>query len=83
MRIEILDDAQEDLVEGFQFYEDREAGIGYYFLDCLFSDIDVLVLNAGIHPVIHGYHRSLSRRFPLRSTIVVDDDVSRVHAVLD
>jgi len=29
--MEILDEAQQDLVEGFQFYESREAGIGSYF----------------------------------------------------
>ena len=46
MRIDILDEAQEDLVEGFHFYEDREIGLGSYFLDCLFSDIDSLFLYA-------------------------------------
>jgi len=42
VRIEILDEAQEDLIEGFRFYEKREIGVGSYFLDCLFSDIDSL-----------------------------------------
>lgn len=58
MKIEILDEAQEDLIEGFRFYEDRETGVGYYFLDCLFSDIDSLILFAGIHQIVYGYHRS-------------------------
>jgi hypothetical protein len=49
VRIEILDEAQEDLIEGFRFYENRETGVGSYFLDCLFSDIDSLILYAGIH----------------------------------
>ena len=52
MRIEILDDAHEDLIEGFRFYEEREVGVGSYFLDCLFSDIDSLVLFAGIHQIV-------------------------------
>ena len=51
MKIEILDDAQRDLIEGFQFYESRETGVGSYFLDCLFSDIDSLLLFAGTHQV--------------------------------
>ena len=42
MRIEILDEVQEDLIEGFRFYEKLEIGVGSYFLDCLFSDIDSL-----------------------------------------
>ncbi len=49
MRIEILEEAQEDLIQGFRFYEDREPGVGVYFLDCLFFDIDSLLLYAGIH----------------------------------
>ena len=57
MRIRILDEAQDDLIQGFRFYEGREAGLGAYFLDCLFSDIDSLRMDGGIHPVVYGYHR--------------------------
>ena len=32
MRIEILDEAQEDLTQGFYFYESREPGLGSYFM---------------------------------------------------
>ena len=83
MRIEILDEAQEDLVEGFHFYEDLEVGLGSYFLDCLFSDIDSLLLYAGIHQVVYGYHRCLSKRFPFAMYYSVEGDLVRVHAVLD
>jgi hypothetical protein len=51
VKIEILDEAEQDLIEGFQFYESREAGVGSYFLDCLFSDIDSLLFFAGIHQI--------------------------------
>jgi hypothetical protein len=40
VKIEILDEAQEDLIQGFKFYESRESGLGSYFIDCLFSDSD-------------------------------------------
>ena len=83
MRIEILDDAQEDLIEGFRFYETRETGVGSYFLDCLFSDIDSLLLFAGIHQVVYGYHRSFSKRFPFAIYYDVLGELIRVHAVLD
>ena len=83
MRIEILDEAQEDLIEGFYFYDKREAGIGAYFLDCLFSDIDSLLVYAGIHQIVFGYHRCLSKRFPFAIYYTVEQDVVRVHAVLD
>jgi hypothetical protein len=44
MRIEVLDAAQDDLVAGFQFYEEQSPGLGAYFLDSLFADIDSLLL---------------------------------------
>lgn len=52
MNIEILDEAQEDLTQGFHFYESREPGFRSYFIDCLFSDIDSLLVYAGIHQVL-------------------------------
>lgn len=83
MRIEILDEAQEDLIQGFHFYEGREAGLGSYFLDCLFADIDSLLLYAGIHQVTYAYHRCLSKRFPFAIYYSVEEHLVRVHAVLD
>ena len=59
MRIEILDEAEADLVEGFHFYEVRKPGSVGYFLDPLFSDIDSLLLYAGIHDVVHNSSRSI------------------------
>jgi hypothetical protein len=64
MRVQILDEAQRDLVEGYRFYEGQGEGLGDYFLDSLFSDIDSLQFYAGIHPVYFGYNRLLSKRFP-------------------
>lgn len=39
MRVEILDEAQQDLLDGFRFYECQSEGLGDYFLDSQFSDI--------------------------------------------
>ncbi len=83
MKIEILDEAQQDLIEGFHFYEGREVGLGSYFLDCLFSDIDSLLLYAGIHQVTYGYRRCLAKRFPFAIYYSREGDLVRVHAVLD
>ena len=83
MRIEILDEAQEDLIQGFRFYEKFSKGVGAYFLDCLFSDIDALRQFSGIHPIVFGFHRALSRRFPFAIYYDVIGDAVRVHAVLD
>jgi len=64
MRIELLDSAEKDLLNGFKFYERQSKGLGDYLLDPLFSDIELLYLYAGIHALHFGYHRLLSQRFP-------------------
>lgn len=48
-----MDEAQKDLIQGFRFYEICESRLGSYFLDCLFSDIDALLLFARVHPIIY------------------------------
>ena len=40
MSVRILDEAERDLAEGRRFYEQQRPGLGAYFLDSLFSDID-------------------------------------------
>jgi len=40
MKIVVLPAARDDLKEGFRFYECQGEGLGDYFLDSLFSDID-------------------------------------------
>lgn len=83
MKIHILDDAQEDLIQGFRFYEGQESGLGDYFLDCLFSDIDSLLVYAGVHAVTYTYHRYRSKRFPFALYSSLEKELVRVHAVLD
>lgn len=64
MRIKILSIAEDDLEEGYRFYESQADGLGTYFLDTLYSDIDSLAYFAGMHRIVLGYHRLLSKRFP-------------------
>ena len=40
IRVEISDDAQADLNEGFLFYEAQEPGLGDYFIACLRTDLN-------------------------------------------
>lgn len=83
MRIEILDEAERDLIEGFRFYESQSAGLGEYFLNSVFSDIDSLNLYAGVHSHHFGYFRLLAKRFPFAIYYTFDGKRARVHAVLD
>ena len=83
MKIEILDSAEEDLIDGFKFYENQSRGLGDYFLDALFSDIESLRVYAGIHALHFGYHRLLSKRFPFAIYYRLHNEIIRVYAVLD
>jgi hypothetical protein len=83
MKIRILDQAKLDLTDGFEFYEEREERLGQYFLDSLYSDIDSLALYGGIHPMRHGLHWMLSKRFPYAIHYSMEENVVYVHAVLD
>ena len=84
MRIEILDRAEADLVEGFCFYESQQTGLGTYFRASLYSDIESLRLFAGIHRKVYSrYHRLLSRRFPFAIYYTVSENNVYIHAVLD
>ena len=84
MKIEILSSALEDLYVGRLFYEKQGEGVGEYFFDSLFSDIDSLVLYGGIHAKVYGYHRMLSKRFPYAIYYKLDEEeLVVVYRVLD
>ena len=81
--MEILDLAEADLQEGFVFYESQDSGVGDYFLNSVYSEIDSLVLYAGIHRVLFGYHCLLCERFPYAVYYTFVGNVVKVWRVLD
>jgi plasmid stabilization system protein ParE len=83
LKINILDLAEADLLRGFNFYEAQTPGVGHYFLDTLYSEIDSLCLYAGIHPIRFGCFRMLSRRFPFAVYYKLDRDEVSVLRVID
>ena len=64
MIIDISDDAELDLVDGYWFYEHQEPGVGDYFRSSVSSDIDSLVIHGGSHVLVDGYHRMVCKTFP-------------------
>ena len=76
--------AERDLLIGFEFYESQAEGLGQYFLDSLFSDIDSLALYAGLHArPLCGLFRSPSKRFPFAIYYDFDGQTAIVLAALD
>jgi len=84
MKLWLLTSAFNDLADDRDFYERQGEGLGGYFLDSLFSDIDSLLLYAGIHRQVFGFHRLLSKRFPYAIYYQIETgNVVVVYRVLD
>ena len=82
MKLRILSLAVGDLEAGRDFYELQQAGLGHYFLDTLFSDIEAL-LHAGVHVRYLDYFRALSKRFPYAIYYRINGDDIEIWRVLD
>lgn len=84
MKIKILSSANNDLVNGFNFYEKQSNGLGNDFINTLFSDIDSLIFYHSTHPIYFDkYYRLLSSRFPFAIYYKVKQDIIEVCAILD
>ena len=82
MKIQISESASDDLDGGCLFYESQYEGLGSYFQESLFSDIDSLKLYAGIHSQHFGKYRLLSKRFPYVIYYTIKSGVIIVSAVI-
>lgn len=83
MQVRILEDAEKDIEEGYWFYERQSQGLGDYFIDSIYSDIDSLVYFGGIHRKVFSHYRLLSKRFPFAIYYQLGEDFVVVKAVLD
>ena len=83
MKVQILRSVIEDLERGRKFYDFQEEGVGDYFFDSLFTEIDSLTLYGGIHSVYFGFYRLLAKRFPYAVYYKLIDGKAIVFRVLD
>ena len=84
MKINYLNSAKQDLKDGFYFYEECETGLGLYFLETIYSDIDSLKLFAGIHSIhFKKYYRLLSKRFPFAIYYEIENKEINIYAIVD
>ena len=83
MSIVLHDAARQDLLAGYWFYEEQSAGLGAYVLDSLYSDVDSLLIHHGVHRMVFGAHRSLSKRFPFAIYYETNETTISVLAILD
>lgn len=83
MKIELLEDAQQDLINGFRFYERQSPGLGNRFLDTVFSEMDSLRFRAETLGREYGFFRLHTERFPFAVYYLFEGDGIRISAVLD
>lgn len=83
MNVKIIAEAKQDLIDGYRFYERLSSGLGEYFLNSLFTDIDSLAIYAGVHAKQFGFNRMVARRFPFSVYCRIEDETVTVFAVLD
>lgn len=83
VQIKLSRSAYHDLDRGYLFYESQRQGLGTYFQESLFSDIDSLKIYAGVHATYFGKYRLLSKRFPYAIYYTFESDLIIVSAILD
>jgi hypothetical protein len=83
MKIKFHKKAIEDLQTGKFFYEKQKITLGNYFFDSIISDIESLILYAGIHQKVNNYYRLLAKRFPFAIYYKIEEETILIYAVLD
>jgi hypothetical protein len=79
----ILPSAFEDLQNGRDFYDGLREGLGTYFLESLFAEIESLRIFGGIHGKKYGFHRLLVTKFPYAVYYKIEKDQVMVYRILD
>jgi len=80
--LHLTDDAQTDIYNSEDFYENQSLNLGTYFYDRIISDLDALRHYAGIHAVHFGFYRMVTKRFPYVIYYDIRDEIVVLHAVL-
>ena len=80
--VQILAEAVSDLESGKQFYDQQEKGVGEYFWDSLISDIESLIIYAGVHSTVNNFYRMTAKRFPYSIYYSINADTAYVVAIL-
>jgi len=58
-------EAEQDIAEGYAWYESRRFGLGEDFLTCIEACLQAIRRSPEMHSMVHeGYRRGLVRRFP-------------------
>jgi len=75
--------AEEDILIGYQWYEERQAGLGTRFLEALEALFDQILENPRLYlELVPGVRRSVTRTFPYLVFYAFEQNVIHVLAVI-
>jgi len=78
----ILLEAELDITEAYDWYQERELGLGEEFLRCIDASIQTIKRNPEIYVFAYEkYRRALVRRFPYAIFYEYFEDTITVYAV--
>ena len=81
-RVRLLPAVEADLRSGFDWYEERQVGLGAEFIRCVDSCVELIRRHPEVGPVIHRQvRRAVIRRFPYSIMYLVETDVVVVVAI--
>jgi len=81
--VQLREEAERDIEEAANWYEQQREGLGYEFLDELSAAFDAVSERPDMYPVVHrGVHRALIGRFPFGVFYRVAGETAVVIAVL-
>jgi len=83
LQVRLRPEAELDLAQAAQWYEDQKPGLGQEFLDEALATLSTIAETPSMYAIIHrSTRRSLMRRFPFGIFYQVDDAGVVVVAVL-
>ena len=84
MKVRVLRLAHDSILDGFNFYEDKEHGLGARFIESILSDIRSLRISGCGHMIVHeDFHRKVCTKFPFSIYYKVEYSEINVYRVFD
>ena len=82
MRVRLLPEAENELIEAAQWYREQSVGLDYEFIRCMDEAMKRIGRTPLMFPVIHqGKRRILAKRFPYSIIFDVLEDEILIYAI--
>lgn len=83
MLVKILASGHEDIVEGKSFYDSQQEGLGQYFADYIYCELESLSFLGGMHVRFMDYYKMVLRKFPYSVYYKIEGNNVVVWRILD